>query len=262
MRFRLLSALVAFVCAAGTADAQFAARTGNNSPENYHLEAGLMLWKPAPDIILSSGTLSTPIDFVNTFPIDKKRFPEVRLTLKAGKHKIRFSNENLNYSGTAPLTERIRFQGQTFDVGVPTTADLKWRLMRVGYEYDPVATSKGFFGIFTDVKLNTLNATLSAPSIAASESFQRDVPVPTIGIIGRGYATDYVSITGEFTGFTYDHKNFDAHSYDLDIYGTANFGRFVGAQVGYRSLTTKYDIDTDAGDMKMKGLYFGGLIRF
>jgi len=41
-----------------------------------------------------------------------------------------------------------------------------------------------------------------------------------------------------------------------------NFGGHVGAQLGYRSLTSDYSVDEDEGDLKMKGLYFGGLVRF
>ena len=41
-----------------------------------------------------------------------------------------------------------------------------------------------------------------------------------------------------------------------------NFTDHFGVQAGYRSLTVFYQIETDAGDLKMKGLYFGGAVRF
>jgi hypothetical protein len=41
-----------------------------------------------------------------------------------------------------------------------------------------------------------------------------------------------------------------------------NFNDHVGAQAGYRSLTVFYNIEEDAGDLKLKGLYFGGTLRF
>jgi hypothetical protein len=40
------------------------------------------------------------------------------------------------------------------------------------------------------------------------------------------------------------------------------FVGFVGAQIGYRSVTVDYVVDDDTGNLKMKGPYFGGLIRF
>ena len=59
-----------------------------------------------------------------------------------------------------------------------------------------------------------------------------------------------------------NHDTFDAKFYDFDLYGTANFGRNVGAQFGYRSVTVDYTVDNDAGNMKLKGPYVGGIVRF
>jgi hypothetical protein len=41
-----------------------------------------------------------------------------------------------------------------------------------------------------------------------------------------------------------------------------NFNDHIGAQAGYRSLTVFYRVDEDEGDLKMKGLYFGAVVRF
>jgi len=232
------------------------------SPEDFHLEAGLMFWKPAPDVILTSGTLGTPVDFVNTFAVEKKRLRDYRIVLKpARKHKIRFSSTPIDYDGTATLAQTIRFRGQTYSIGIPTTAELKWTLMRIGYEWDPIASSRGFVGVFGDLKYNKMNAQLSAP-LVVTQTFERNVAVPTIGGIARGYLSSNVSATAEFTGIKLDRNNFNAKFYDFDVYGTANFGRTFGLQLGYRSVTVDYDIDSDAGDLKLKGLYFGAAIRF
>jgi hypothetical protein len=59
-----------------------------------------------------------------------------------------------------------------------------------------------------------------------------------------------------------DDDDFDAKLFDFDIYGTLNFGRHVGAQAGYRRVTANYIIDDDSGDLKMKGIYWGGVLRF
>jgi len=221
-----------------------------------------MFWKPAPDVILTSGTLGTPVDFVNTFAVEKKRLRDYRLVLKpARKHKIRFSSTPIDYDGTATLAQTIRFRGQTYSIGIPTTAELKWTLMRIGYEWDPIASSRGFVGVFGDLKYNKMNAQLSAP-LVVTQTFERNVAVPTIGGIARGYLSSNVSATAEFTGIKLDRNNFNAKFYDFDVYGTANFGRTFGLQLGYRSVTVDYDIDSDAGDLKLKGLYFGAAIRF
>jgi hypothetical protein len=74
-----------------------------------------------------------------------------------------------------------------------------------------------------------------------------------------------VSITGEFTYFKLPEKavkdaNFD--SLDYDIYGTVNLGNKFGVQAGYRSIDMAFSLDQDSGSIKLKGLYFGGVVRF
>jgi len=250
----LLLTLASVLCVGSAAQAQ-------GSPENFGFEAGLMFWKPSPQIVLTSGTLGTPVDFVNTFAVEKKRIPDYRVVTKAGKHKVRFSTEHIKYDATATLTQTIRFRGQSYTVGVPTTAELDWTLRRIGYEWDPVATGRGFLGVFFDLKYNKMNAQLSAAGLE-TQVFERNIPVPTVGGIGRGYLTPNVSVTAEFTGLKVTRSDFVAKFIDFDLYGTANAGRNAGVQYGYRSMTVDYDIDADAGHLKLKGPYFGFIVRF
>ena len=73
------------------------------------------------------------------------------------------------------------------------------------------------------------------------------------------------SITGEFTMFRLPesiNEDYGARYYDFDLYGTVNFTDHIGVQAGYRSLTVFYKVETDTGDLKMKGLYFGAALRF
>lgn len=256
MQTRLVVFLLGFLCLAGTARAQ-------DSPENFHVQLGLNWWKPTPEIIVASGSLATPIDFINTFPIEEKRFREFSVVLKAARtQKIRYSRVTFDYDGTTPLPQPIRFQGQTFGVGIPTTADLKWTLMRVGYEWDPFATDAGFVGLVTEIEFNKLEAQLSAPSVGLTQTFERTVPVPVIGGIARGYAGKFISFTGEFDALKLNNSVLNVKFYNFDLYATANAGRNVGFQFGYRRITADYVFDEDTGDMKLKGLYFGGLLRY
>src|SRR4029434_7268932 len=178
MKIRVPLLAAAMFCVSGVASAQ-------GSLENYGCEAGLIFWKPSPEIVLTSGTLDTPVDYINTFAVEDKRFRSYRIVSKAGKHKVRYSTENIKYDATTTLTQTIRFQGQTYTVGIPTTAELDWTLRRIGYEYDPIAGPRGFVGAFFDLKYNKMNAQLSAPGVSA-QVFDRKIPVPTFGGIARG----------------------------------------------------------------------------
>jgi len=256
VRTRLFVLFAGILCLAGPASAQ-------DSPENYHIELGAMYWKPSPQVVISSGRAGTPIDFVGQFSIEDTRFREFRVVLKAApKHKLRYSTVPIKYSGSATLTQSITFQGQTFSAGVPATAELKWTLMRFGYEWDLISTNMGFAGVFADLKYNKMNAQLSADPPVGTQTFERNVAVPTIGGIGRAYLSQFTSVTGEFTALKLNRSSLNAKVYDFDVYGTANFGRYIAVQVGYRSLTVDYIVDDDTGNLKMKGPYIGGVLRF
>src|SRR4029078_2482197 len=147
-----------------------------------------------------------------------------------------------------PVT--IRFQGQTYTVGVPTTAELDWHLTRIGYEWDAVSSTRGFLGAVFDLKDNKMNAKGSAPGVTA-EIFEHTIPVPTVGGIGRGYLGQYISFTAELTGFKVNRSDFVAKFFDFDLYGTANFGRNFCAQYGYRRVTLHYDDDNHTRDGRL-----------
>jgi hypothetical protein len=276
MQIRLVAAALLSLLLSTRAEAQF--RVPEPAPgENYHVELGLMFWEPTPGLLIQTGSLAAlgqgQVDFVQEFGIENDRFREFRSVIKTGrKHKLRVSHVLAEYNATATLQRTISFGGQTFPVSVPATADLKWKVWRFGYEYDFVAADRAVVGFVTELKFNQVSADLSAPGFG-SELTDVSAPVPTIGGLLRVYPHKTFSLTAELTGFkagfiarkisdAIEDDDADATVFDLDLYGTVNFGSHVGAQLGYRSLTADYVIDEDAGDLELKGWYFGGLIRF
>ena len=132
--------------------------------------------------------------------------------------------------------------------------------MRLGYEYDFVSTPMGFAGVFTDVKFNKVNATLTASQVG-SATFERNVAVPTIGGIARGYATQFVSFTGDSPALKVNQARSTRSSMTSTCMARRTSGSNVGAQLGYRSVTVDYTVDNDTGNMKLKGV-LGGIVRF
>jgi hypothetical protein len=260
----LLSLLVS-----GPAFAQFNAPAQVAPGEDYRLELGAMLWSPTPELAINTDALDVvgvgEVDFVQEFGIEDKRFTEYRVTLKAARqHKLRFQYLPISYDPDVITLQRtITFGGQTFTVGLPADADVEWRMWRFGYQWDFLSRTSGFLGLIGELKYNKVRAQIDSP--IGSELAEETAPVPAIGLIGRGYLTEYVSITGEFTGFKMLDsitEEFDGEFWDFDIYATASLGRNVGVQGGYRSIDVEYIGDEDLGRLKMKGLYFGGLVRF
>jgi hypothetical protein len=277
MRHLLSSIVLAItLLVAGRAEAQFFVE--DRVPgEDFHLELGAMFWPPSPHLRIQTGALAqigeSEVDLVQEFGIESRRFTEWRVTLKPGrKHKIRFSYVPMEYNAEAVLQRQLTFGGSTFPVSVPATAHLKWDLYRFGYEYDFVSMNRGLLGLVAEVKYNQVTAELSATGYG-TELTEAQAPVPTLGVVARVYPHRNFSVTGEFGGFKMPgfiadrisdsiSGDFDAKLFDFDVNGAVSFGRHVGVQGGYRSVTADYLVDQDAGDLKMQGMYFGALVRF
>jgi hypothetical protein len=242
MQTRLVAIVaLALLLASARAEAQFRPAPDVVPPEDFHVELGLMFWQPDPELTLTTGNnLIGTVDFVQEFGIADERFREFRAVLRpARKHKIRFAYVPLKYDQDAVLQRTITFQNLRFPATANANADISWDVYRIGYEWDFVALPRGFVGVIGEVKYNKVNATVSASG----------------NVFGQ-------PINVEFTGFKFDRDEFGGKFYDFDIYGAAHLGKYVGVQVGYRSMDVDFQTDEEDGVMTMKGPYFGGFLRF
>ncbi len=230
-------------------------------------EIAVVFWKPSPELSIQTGALTSatglaePVDFVSTFGIEDKWFTGFRASL-GNKHKLNVSYAPVKYDASTTISRTFTFNNRVFVVGAPATTAIKWDLWRFGYEWDFVSMAKGYVGVIADIKYNKLTASVDSPVLSSSASTEQNAPVPTIGVAFRAFPVDMVSIGGEFSGLKIKRGDFDAKFFDLNVDGTIYFGKYVGVQGGYRSVTVDYVIDDDVGDLKLKGPWLGGLVRF
>ena len=71
-----------------------------------------------------------------------------------------------------------------------------------------------------------------------------------------------VALSAELTGLKLNFSDNEAKFFDFDVNGHVTFGRYIGVQGGYRSVTVDYLIDDDTGDLKLKGPYVGAIVKF
>lgn len=265
-------AMLGVAAAPTTVSAQYRpyASNGDAVGEDYHIEAAYGWWNAQPSLIVNSESLEilgTDVDLVSDLGIQQKRLGMFDLVLRPGrKHRFRYQRLPIKYETDAfPVQRRFTFNGQTFDVGIPVTTVVDFTMHRFGYEYDFLYFRRGFLGALVDLKYTNVDLDLRSP--IHSEFVTAAAPVPTVGVVGRGYVLPNLAINGEWTFFRTpdnlaEQLEGDASFTDFDLNGTFNFTKNVGVKMGYRRTTVFYDVELDTGDLKFKGLYFGGVVRY
>jgi len=235
--------------------------------EIYHVEGAVEFWNPAPDLKVASeqfGLAGTEIDAATDLGVAQQRITELRIVLRpARKHKFRVNYLPMHYTAQSTAHRDFVFNGIHYGVNLPVSTDLKWNTWLLGYEYDFLYKDHWFVGFVVQAKVTDVEVNLTSP--IGSDFAVAKAPIPNLGGIARVYVVPNISITGELVGMKIPDSvspDYKAHYVDFDLYGTVNFNKYVGAQVGYRSLDVGYLIKKDQGSFKMKGLYFGGVVRY
>jgi hypothetical protein len=259
----------AILLLAAPASAQYKPRPLDDpaTGEKFHIEGGFDFWNPSTDINVSSealGITGSDIDLKRDLGATDQRFRALQLTLRPARaHKFRFQYIPIKYTASSTLARDVVFNGIRYRANLPVETDFDWKAYRFGYEFDFVQKNWGFVGFLLEAKYTDVKVQLDSP--VASEFAHARGPIPAIGGIGRFYVVPNISITGELTAFKLPSsidERYNAHYVDLDIFGTVNFTDYIGVKGGYRSSDVGYLIKADSGSLKLRGLYFGAVVRY
>jgi hypothetical protein len=149
MRITAAAVLVLSLFASpGPASAQYRGQTPSDraTGETYHVEIGGMLWRPTPDIAITSealGIIGSRIDFVTDLGIEKSTFRQLKVVLRPStKAKFRFEYTPITYTARATLRRPVVFNGISYPIALPVDTLLEWKAYRFGFEYDFVCCSR------------------------------------------------------------------------------------------------------------------------
>jgi hypothetical protein len=134
-----------------------------------------------------------------------------------------------------------------------------------GYEFDFLYFSRGFVGAGINATLTNIDVNLRSP--IGAEFIETSAPIPSFNFAGRGYVTPNLAVDAELKFFRIPESierqiEGDGSYTDFDIRGTYNINKYIGAHLGWRKTSVFYTVDNDTGDLKFKGLYFGGVVRY
>ncbi len=201
---------------------------------------------------VANGSISgTNFDFVNDLGVDEKKgFPEGRITLELGGHKLRYAFLRMKWDGSNTLSQTITFNGQSYTSGAQVDSSLKIDYHRLGYEYDIINTLDNHVGVIFDVKYFDASASLDSTSLSLSESKNFNVPIPTVGVSAQVGLPFLFSVGGELTGVTLGQN---VYLFDGEAAVNLKPAPFVVLSGGYRVLKLHLEKDLDKGDLTVKG---------
>ena len=261
-------ACLALVLSASPAFAQRGSREQSRPilGERYHIEVGTSWWNPALFGVISSDDLQvigSQIDFERDLGYTQTRFKDLRFVVRPStKHRLRVQYTPIEYTASTTFTRDITFNGTTFPVSLPIASTFAWRVWRTGYEYDFLYRPQGFLGVLGEARFIDMTAELT--SAFQSELVQAKAVVPAVGIYGRAYVLPDVAINFEVSGFKVPEIDgkYSGTYLDWDLHGTVNITNNLGVQIGWRKASTFLTIDSDTGDLKFKGIWFGFAVRY
>lgn len=267
-RILMVACAALAVCAPRAAQAQYSAPPLSDLAigERYHVEVAGTLWNPTFAGTVSSeqfGQEGTDLDFTTDLGFEQTRFKDLRIVLRpAQKHRFRAQYTPVAYTANTVLTRTVVFNGIEFNASLPITTEFNWKVWRFGYEYDVLYRSRGFVGVLVEGRYTQFVADLEA--LNRSEFTSAKAPLPAIGLTGRAYVTPSLALDFEVTGFRFPDidPKYQANYFDWDIHGTMNLSENVGVQVGWRRMTTFFQIERDEGDFKFQGMWFGAAVRY
>jgi hypothetical protein len=170
----------------------------------------------------------------------------------AGKLDWKFTRRNhmtlagsaFDQSRTLTLNRTIIYQGQTFDAGLVTHAQLSAPLYAPGYQYDIIRRKRGHLGVAVQIDPFDAKATMNAAAQVTGDGVQHAAvsakgsllaPIPEAGPDFRYYLTNSLRlyVEGNVLGmYLFGHGNFVSAADDVAFTLTRHMSVNAGYQLG------------------------------
>jgi len=209
----------------------------------------------------------TPVDLNHTFgsgDVSRIRFDgQWRF---AEKHKLRALIFDYSRSQSKTISEDIEFGGETFPIDARVTAESKFSIYELGYEYAFLRRENyevsGSFGLhYADFKLS-LSATNPETSQRISREASVGAPLPVFGLRGTWKLPHNLAIdlSGQFFSLTYGDYSGDVQDYRAVLVWQPK--KWLGAGIGYDRFKVNVDVNTDKFDGNLNWTYQGPMIFY
>jgi len=203
--------------------------------------------------VSTSVLAGTDIDVVDDLGFDdRKNFPEGRIILGIGSHKLRYAYVPLSWDGKKSLVSNVDFAGQTFTAGTTVKSSLDVAYHRLSYEYDIIDLMDNKFGIVVEAKYFGIDAEIKDTLANIKESESINAPLPCVGLSAGVALPMLFNVSAEATGMT-----FGSYGHIVDAEGMLNFKPLplLTVSAGYRYFDLVFEAHSgdDKFDFTVKG---------
>jgi hypothetical protein len=167
------------------------------------------------------------------------------------------------------LNRTITYQGQTFDVGLSTHADLQANLYAPGYQYDIIRRKRGHIGVGVQIDLFDAKASLTAQAQTTGDGVHHAevsgsgslvAPIPVAGPQFRLYLTNSprLFVEGDLYGmYLFGYGNFISTADTLGLTINRHLSVNAGYSLGSRLVVNNNNSDRIGVHLTQKGALVG-----
>ena len=238
---------VAMVSVAGKATS---AENGNLLDERFAVGLGAFFMSSDTRVRadrFDSVRVGTEFDFEDTFGFDEEKvFRADAIWRFFPRHKLRLMYFESDRTAHERLERQINFADTTFTAGLDVTADFKFDILELAYEYEllhhdryELGVSLGIHNASLDLGLSAvLSGSVGGGSFNLDERVQTDAPLPVVGLRGTWRIARNLYLKGHAQYFKLKFGDYDGNIEDYELGVLWQFSRHVGVGTAYSAFHT------------------------
>lgn len=220
---------------------------GSDEYDNYKVRGDLFWFYSSPSGSFQGSNSTDHIDLQHDLGFGNySTFSGVLDWHLSHKNHLTFTVSPFQQSRTTVLNRTITYQGQTYQVGATTRANLRADLYAPGYQYDIIRRKRGHIGIGAQLDLFNAKASLYAQAqITGGGNYQPSAygsasllaPIPVAGPEYRFYITNSprLFVEGNVYGmYLFGYGNFVSTNNDLGFTINKHLSVNAGYSLGSR----------------------------
>lgn len=226
--------------------------------EQYALRVEYLWWGPTPQGQIQKGLGNregTLLDLQDDLAFESGKANTIRGAFRLGEAwKLRGGWSPLDFSGETFAPRPFAFGTLVARFGDQIITALRGNAFSVGLEWDFLRRPEGFLGALVGVKYFDVDNLMVNVDTTSRVAETWKLPIPVLGLAGRVYIGEWVSLEGELSGITAGSRG---HLWEwllgMRIHPTSN----VAVTGGYDRLTLEGRDDRDFFNLRLGAWTFG-----